>query len=895
MKNNRLKKSSAGIFSLAVLSLGLGISCLANSSPAIRVRAEGEFDPSDYEHLSNANFVAAVRDCTGTNLSRRYSVQFQSLAISAFKSQRGEVFSVIDDPNYSSMKTDPFVDPTTPAGSDLNGYVYTAKSASGTKNKKLYFHSYVKYGTFFRIVNSKIGTNCMTGSDPYSGLETIYICETIKEIETDAFRNVPSTVSIQIASQESEMTLHPNWTDCDPSRISFGVPLSEDEKSEDTCRTNTEETFGEAKEYILGYQGIESEGIGRYPLMMRYTRINADHSESPNQIIEIPKKHLTNPYDAVGSTIGALTNSFNITVDLQYGESIKEDSVEFYNIFEAKKKYNDTTSAWPTETMDDVLNNYKLSTDIYPSLPGDKFTYQEYEKDVDKYLTIACHFESDAEAQAMIDSYVALLDEKVDEDGEKLFNIDTSFDNTKYGDVYRQDLITDDNEHYAIFVQLYTYQSHFISYFVIDHLVQKFDEEGNPVIDDHGTPDDPSDDTPVYEYSRTLPISTKKAAVRPYKWVPDINEETKVGFYYSSSSKRYSSITYIDNIFNLKYTSSSKFAGYTSIGMNITKKFVTAYGANPLKGGIPDVKKNLVLLYNEEDGKYYNGTTAYTESQLSMLGTFEAPLEYVKNSTTRKWVETNLLNVISGKIYFRYVIKDLNSAKLVVKYLKSNQEFTKKVDIKSPNPVIELGSVSNNLKFLVNSKDIDFVGSDNILSLGITEATINIHLFNSETKTIVKNTDFLKLFGHIEILPYSGNKLSAFNADLFLILFVVIFTGAYGVAAFLLFLYQKNKFKNDEFRRVKPKQFVKTALASYLGLMLIALAINFIVLRFALFYSSVPVFNPADPFVIAFGVAGAISIGLFIRMFVIMHKQRKAAKETKRLHLDKDVVDDGTK
>ena len=77
--------------------------------------------------------------------------------------------------------------------------------------------------------------------------------------------------------------------------------------------------------------------------------------------------------------------------------------------------------------------------------------------------------------------------------------------------------------------------------------------------------------------------------------------------------------------------------------------------------------------------------------------------------------------------------------------------------------------------------------------------------------------------------------------------------------------------------------------------MFIALAVNFIVLRFGVFYSAIPVFNPIDPFVIVFAIGGAISVGLFVRMFAIIAKTRKTAKEAKRLRLDKDVVDDGTK
>lgn len=886
MRNNRLKKNSLGIFSLAFLSLGLGIGCLSGARPvrsasAVGDNPEGMIDPEKYEALSNASFLASIRDCTGTSLSRRYSIEFESLAITAFKSRYDEVYSVVDDPNYSMDKQNPYVDPDTPAGTPLNGYIYTAKSVSGRKT--LYFPNFHKYGSFLTIKNTKIVSNCMVGGAQYNGLEAIYICDGYEVVEANAFTNVPENVIIQVAAPSKPEGWADNWTDAPATQIQWGVETAASNKE---TRSGGTENFGEGKDYILGYKG--DENIGAHPMYFKYDLVHKNGTIEKGKTQMIPTKHKTNPYDAVGTYIGALTSSFTVSIDLEKGESIVENSVEIYNIFEAIRHYTDTVSVWPSERFQEIYDTYTLAEYPFPVLEGDYFSHQLFEVDPDKYITITADFDTNDEAQELVNQYTAKLDAMVDEEDQKVFALDdTEFPVVNYGNVYKREIITEANEHYAMFVQLYVHNHHFISYFVIDHMVQKFDEHDQPVVDEDGNP--------VYEYSRELPITNKKSAIRPYRWEPDIDETAETGFYKAVGSKRYSQITYIDNLFDLNYKSSSKFMGYTAVGMNANKKLVTVYGAHPVKYGVVDPSVNLALLYNKEDGKYYNGNVAYKESELEFIGTFEAPELYITNKNTRTKVETNLANVISGQVFFRYVLKDLNSAKLIVRYRSGGLILRKDIKIVSPNPAVELSGNNNVLSFLVNSRDVDGVSSSDILAVGLADATLNVHLFNSDTNSIIRNTDMIKVFGNIEVLPYSSNELSAFNINLYLILFAVILTGVYGLLALALFFYQKNKFKNDEFRRVKPKQFLKTALASYLGVMLLALAINFIVLRFAVFKSSIPVSNPIDPFVIGFGVAGAISIGLFIRMFVIIAKQNKTVKQAKRLHLDRDVVDDGTK
>ena len=298
-----------------------------------------------------------------------------------------------------------------------------------------------------------------------------------------------------------------------------------------------------------------------------------------------------------------------------------------------------------------------------------------------------------------------------------------------------------------------------------------------------------------------------------------------------------------------------------------------------------------------EDGKYYNGEDSYNADNVRIAGTFKAPHIYIDDATSRKAVENNINSILNGKYVFRYTVSNLNLASLVVSYKKGGVEQEPVViPIKSPSPVFEISQDTGNvISFLVNNDYLKGIDTGAITAVGISGATVDIHLFNNETHTRVMNTQLQHTFGNIEILPQINVQLNYFNINGYLLLFFGALTLIYAVIAVVVFFYKKNKYKNDEFRRMRPKAYVKSAVLGYIGLVLILAAINFIVLRIGFFNSTIPTYNPIDAFVIIFSIAAAISLGLFIKNFASAIKLAKKRREILRLKLDKDVVDDGTK
>ena len=104
----------------------------------------------------------------------------------------------------------------------------------------------------------------------------------------------------------------------------------------------------------------------------------------------------------------------------------------------------------------------------------------------------------------------------------------------------------------------------------------------------------------------------------------------------------------------------------------------------------------------------------------------------------------------------------------------------------------------------------------------------------------------------------------------------------------------KEKFKNDEFRRVNGKKFFKTAALGFGGLAVVLAAVLAIIGRTSVFFNSIVVFNPTDPFVIILSIFAAIFIGYFIVNVVKLIKAEMERKQSIRLKLNEDKAEDGT-
>ena len=922
MKNNHsiIRASVTALAFLAFLACGTISSHSVTTSKTtllpnrVLKTTKNAIDPTTYHEISNTQLMPKIVSYTGTSLSRHLNVQFESQVINAYAASSKDVFYVIDDARYTGERNNPFN--TDVPDKTLDGFVFRAvASASQTK---MYISNTISYGSRFIVKNVRVASNAMYQEkeydvslgkdvltyDAYKNLETIYICDGIETIESGAFVNVPNSVSIKCVSASKPAGWADDWTDADPSQIEWGVELDDASKAA-VKHSGSTTSFDDAEDFILGYKGNAEKGFAAYPLTISYDKIKADGTHA-TEYQEIPTKHQTNPYDAVGSKIYGKTNSFEITININKGESIDENSYSFYNIFKAQRLGIEEKEKWPTAQINSVLENYKVPTSIegydygfIPSLEGETYFYQAYESGVDKYITIASEYDTEEAVNAVLANYENQITSfNVSKDAYQTaedlkYTLMEEYIADKYGKVYNL-LLNYGEVRTNIFIQFYSLHNEvnnkyeFVTYIVLDNPVDEVDETTG-------------EKTGKLVNSRNpFPISGKTNAVRPFIYVPEFTESggvrTPKQGYKSNAVVRFNKMIQSSELLTTKYKSSSRFLNYTSVSMLADKVLGTAYAAYLLdEDGKVNEADGLKVFTKGEDGKYYRGTTEYEKSQIKLAYAFDAPLLYVSDNSSLTKVETNLPSILKGDIRFRYTLTSLNTASLIVSYKEGGEIKTKELPITSPSPVIEINEDKDNLvSFLVNNSKLGSVDTKNILAVGISGVTINVHLYNNTSHNVVQNTQYLNVFGNIEVLPYSEKELNCFDANLYLIFFFVALTIVYVVATIVLFFYKKNKYKNDEFRRMRPKAYFKSAAMGFLGLLLITASINFIVLRFGVFNSTVPTYNPIDAFVIGFTIFGAIAFGFFIKYFVGAIKLAKHRREVARLHLDKDVVDDGT-
>ena len=926
MKNNHpiIRASVTALAFLAFLVCGT----VSSSSVVSRTKTltpnrafvsrKNALDPTTYAEISNTQLMPKIVSYTGTSLSRHLNVQFESQVINAYAPSSKDVFYVIDDARYTGERSDPFN--TDVPDKTLNGFVYRATASNS--QTKLYISNTISYGTRFIVKNTKIAANAMYQEkeydvslgkevlqyDAYKNLETIYICDGIENVESGAFINVPETVSFKCVAASKPAGWADDWTDAQASQIEWGVELDDASKS-DVKHSGSTTSFDDAEDFILGYKGNPEKGFAAYPLTISYEKIKADGTREV-EYQAIPTKHQTNPYDAVGSKIYGKTNSFEITINVNKGESIDENSYEFYNIFRAQRLGVEEKEKWPTSKINDVLENYKVPTTIegqnrgfIPSLEGDTYFYQTYETPaeggLDKYLTIATEFDTEEQVNSLLANYenqITSLNVSKDVYGtaeDLKYTLLEDYISDKYGKVYNL-LLNYGEIRTNIYIQFYSLHNEvnnkyeFVTYIVLDNPVDEIDEatgEKTGKLVDSRNP---------------FPISGKTNAIRPFIYVPEFTESggvrTPKQGYKSAAVARFGNMIVSDQLITTKYRSSSKFLNYTSVSMFADKVLGTAYAGYLLdENGKYNEADGLKVFTKGEDGKYYRGTTAYEKSEIKLAYAFEAPLLYVSDNSSLSKVETNLPSILKGEIRFRYTLTQFNAASLVVSYKSGNEVKTKELPISSPSDVVEITNDKDNVvSFIVNNSKIENIDTKNILAVGVSGVTINVHLYNTTSHAVVQNTQYLNVFGNIEVLPYTDKGLNTFDTNTYLIVFFLALTLGYIALTLVLFFYKKNKYKNDEFRRMRPKAYFKSSAVGFLGLLLITASVNFIILRFGVFNSTVPTYNPIDAFVIGFTIFGAIAFGLFIKYFISAIKLAKHRREVARLHLDKDVVDDGT-
>ncbi len=260
--------------------------------------------------------------------------------------------------------------------------------------------------------------------------------------------------------------------------------------------------------------------------------------------------------------------------------------------------------------------------------------------------------------------------------------------------------------------------------------------------------------------------------------------------------------------------------------------------------------------------------------------------------------ETHINNIKSGKTYIRYLLYNLYSASYHFIYQGDNglEEVTIPISTSISYQLLSQDR-GNSVSILLKNSDVasDF-SAEKVVYFEITNLTLYMDLFgtsDSGAGSKIAKTAVSYKFGYVEVFS-AENGANVFNWNAFIFIFLGGYIVVYAAAAYLVFRILKEKFKNDEFRRIKPKKFLKQAILGGLGLGEVLYAIIFIVMRTTGFRNTIVVFNPVDPLLIGFTIFGLIITGYFIVQVVKFVKAENERRKVIRLHLNEDVDEDGT-
>ena len=327
--------------------------------------------------------------------------------------------------------------------------------------------------------------------------------------------------------------------------------------------------------------------------------------------------------------------------------------------------------------------------------------------------------------------------------------------------------------------------------------------------------------------------------------------------------------------------------------------------------------KTIYVYYPDVDHPYYaiprssfSQTIQFSDLFANRPGSVTAFGEYTKvglylkrdlavyKEALPKAYETFKQYIESGTYSIRHQFVALAQASYDITWEANGQlHRNPKVKIVTPisNAVIEtLGEME--MGFVVKNSDVgEGFTADSLRSINFEGFNVKLDLYNNEKDSRVNKSDLTIRFSSLVLMNNEVQPSGKVNLTLVTVFAFLIFVALFAVLAMVYYVYTANKYKNDEFRRVNGKRYVKSAIKNGIGATLVFGAIFFIIARWVLFDTTVVVFNPIDAFVIIFTIAGAIYLGFAIKNMVASIKDSRKRKEAVRLHLDKDLEDDGTK
>ncbi len=307
---------------------------------------------------------------------------------------------------------------------------------------------------------------------------------------------------------------------------------------------------------------------------------------------------------------------------------------------------------------------------------------------------------------------------------------------------------------------------------------------------------------------------------------------------------------------------------------NISDFISFSYAGRSILSGFTSFKVDVDTTAKEVDGEGYKKLgSSYKRLYTNNEAAIESGSMYVRSRFG-----------FSGDSYYKITYKD-----------GTEQNVS---DISNFVNVTQKGS---SLYFLLNG-----INGDEVSNIQVVGGVIALGIYNTSTYKEVSRTNAQIRFGYMNFLiddiknqdgsiaiKKNENTYNV-NSNLLIGLSVALVSLAYIAVSLVLFFVWSKKYKDDEFKRVNPKLYWKTNILGLLTVDCVLLFVEFVAVRVNLISNSLPIFNPCDAFIAAFGVASLLLVGYFIRYFYILFKAKYEKRRNEKLKMNTNVIDDGT-
>ena len=257
------------------------------------------------------------------------------------------------------------------------------------------------------------------------------------------------------------------------------------------------------------------------------------------------------------------------------------------------------------------------------------------------------------------------------------------------------------------------------------------------------------------------------------------------------------------------------------------------------------------------------------------------------------YYNTHLNDIKSGKLKIRYRLTSLTLCSFRITYRDGGADVQKDVKIVTPVAQFKLDKQKGNrVSFLFKNSDIaPNFSADKIKAVSFVGLYVTLDLLAQ--KGPIARSNVITRFGYHSLMPYT-EKANLFDINAFLIILAIAYIAVFVGTTIGLYFYLKNKYKNDEFRRMKNKSYFTKAALFLFGSLVVLFDIVFIILRASALNNAIVVYNPADAYIIILSVMSVVIIGYFIKYMVGVIKTNKERRRIIKLKLNEDVDDDGT-